>query len=89
MTDHKLSWHLARDNHERLATFCGKYWTYQEVTNRYEVDGKAYFTITYHFDNGGYITAELRAGDTKSYSVFDHFQVVDYELGKCGRLQTV
>lgn len=78
-----IQWHLARDNQIKLAKFCSE----NKVTSshRYDtatdMDGKKYWEMTFNFDNGGYITAEMLAGDTQSYSVADHFQVVDYEMG--------
>lgn len=77
-----IQWHLARDNCDKLAKFCqDNAIGHTTVTDRYN-DGKhTYFHHTYHFDNKGYITAEMLQGDTQSYSVADHFQVVDYEMG--------
>jgi len=77
-----IAWHLARDNQEKLAKFCSKNCIEQHPSSdKYIVDDGTYWQQTYHFDNGGFIRAELRAGDTKSYSIVDHFQVVDYNLG--------
>lgn len=81
MTNSLMQWHLARDNQVKLARFCQKHRVRQETQQPYAVDGKSYFTICYQFDNESHITAELQAGDTKSYSVADHFQVVDYAWG--------
>lgn len=83
MTNSKMGWHLARDNQEELAKFCEKHKTRMTVTpNVYQDDeGKRYFTNQYHFDNGGYITAELLHGDGRSYTVADYFQVTDYNWG--------
>lgn len=82
MTASKIQWHLARDNQLSLARFCEKNRVKQMASEVFEVDGKKYFNITYHFDNMGFIKAELRAGDEqRGYTVADHFQVVDYELG--------
>ncbi len=77
-----IQWHLARDNQVKLAKFCEKHRTKQEVTTKPYLfeDGNSYFNITYYFDNGGWIEVELQAGDTKSYTVADHFQVADYRL---------
>lgn len=77
-----MEWHLARDNQAKLAKFCEQHRIKQELTKRYKVDGKGYFTLLFNFDNGAYIEAELLAGDTQSYSVNDHFQVVDYGWAK-------
>lgn len=82
MKNSTIQWHLARDNQEKLARFCSNHKV--RSSHRYntaEVDGKKYWEMTFNFDNGGYITAEMLAGDTQSYSVADHFQVVDYALG--------
>ena len=32
--------------------------------------------------DGGFMTAEMLQGDSKSYSIADHFQVVTYGLGQ-------
>jgi hypothetical protein len=82
MTQSLIAWHLARDNTLKLAKFCEKHRTKQHLKDRYSIDDANYFTLLFEFDNGGYIEAELRAGDTRSYTVADHFQVVDYRLGK-------
>jgi hypothetical protein len=77
-----IKWHLARDNQLALAKFCEKHKTRSECElNTYKDDEHEYFQITYHFDNGGYITAELIHGDDRSYTVADHFQVVNYGMG--------
>lgn len=77
-----IQWHLARDNQARLAAFCEKHKVRSSHKyNTAEVDGKRYWQMTFEFDNGGFITAEMLHGDTQSYSVADHFQVVDYSLG--------
>ncbi len=82
MTASKIQWHLARDNQLSLHKFCEKNRVKQIASPVFEVDGKKYFTITYHFDNMGFVKAELRAGDAnRGYTVADHFQVVEYELG--------
>ena len=77
-----MAWHLARDNQTQLHKFCSKNRTKQEVTTQPYLfkDGNSYFNITYYFNNGGWVEIELLAGDTKSYTVADHFQVVDYIL---------
>ncbi len=82
MTNSLMRWHLARDNQTKLERFCGKNRISQETrTNTYNDGEHDYFEITYKFDNGSYITAELLHGTlTKSYSISDHFQVVDYAL---------
>lgn len=77
-----LKWHLARDNQAKLAKFC----TTHKVRSSHEYntgmyDGINLWQMTFVFDNGGYITAEMFAGDKKGYTVADHFQVVDYALG--------
>jgi hypothetical protein len=75
-----IQWHLARDNQLQLARFCDRNRVVSEVAEQYQVDGRGYFTILYRFDNGAYIKAEMLTGDTRSYTVADHFQVVDYAL---------
>ena len=77
-----IAWHLARDNQVKLAKFCNA----NKVRSESELftardDEHDYFNITYIFNNGGFITAEMIHGDTKSYTVADHFQVVNYGLG--------
>lgn len=83
MTSSMIRWHLARDNQVKLAKFCEKNkvmsWAEKYTFNDGEHD---YWQNTYKFDNGGYITAEMLHGATKSYSVADHFQVIDYEFGQ-------
>lgn len=82
MKNSTIKWHLARDNQIKLARFCETNKVSSEVRKNTYNDGEHdYFEITYHFDNGGLITAELLQGDTKSYSVADHFQVVEWGLG--------
>jgi hypothetical protein len=76
-----MQWHLARDNQIKLAKFCEKHAIRHDNVEPYQVGDAKYFQHTYHFDNDSFIRAELRAGDTKSYSVADHFQVVDYAWG--------
>lgn len=80
MTNSLMQWHLARDNQVKLAKFCEKHVVRHDNVAPYEVEGVEgkYFRHTYHFDNGSYIQAEMRAGDTKSYSIADCFQVTDY-----------
>jgi hypothetical protein len=82
MKQSTIQWHLARDNQLKLARFCEKHKIRSVVTPPREYDGESYFTICYKFDNEASITAELRAGDTRGYTVADHFQVIDYEFGK-------
>lgn len=81
MTSSKIRWHLARNNQSSLHKFCQKNRVKQIASKVYQVKDKKYFTITYYFDNMGFIKAELRAGDTRSYTVVDHFKIVDYDLG--------
>jgi len=77
-----IEWHLARDDQVRLAKFCDKRKLHSsKYGDNYTVDGKEYFQLLYVFDNDGFIRVELRAGDTRSYTVADHFQVVEYEVG--------
>lgn len=77
-----IAWHLARDNCAKLARFCEKHKTESHAGIVYRVGNHGYFDITFKFDNGGYITAELLAGDEfNGYTVADHFQVKDYALG--------
>ena len=72
-----IQWHLARDNQSKLARFCE-----QNKTNSVtELLDDKYFLLTSFFDNDGYITAELRRGDAKGYTVADHYQVTDYSFG--------
>lgn len=74
-----MQWHLARDNQAKLAKFCEKHAKFRTKKLRTNSDGEhEYWQMSYHFDNGSYIEAEMLHGDTKSYSVADHFQVVDY-----------
>ena len=82
MTTSKLQWHLARDNQLKLAKFCEQNKVRTQTELNTHNDGEhSYFQQTYTFNNGGFITAEMLQGDTQSYSVADHFQVVDYALG--------
>jgi hypothetical protein len=77
MTTSMMRWHLARDNQLKLARFCEA----NKVKNETELFNDT-FNIRYEFNNGGYIVAELLRGkEGQSYSVADHFQVVDYALG--------
>jgi len=77
-----IRWHLARDNQIRLAKFCQQNAIkHDNKTNTYNDGTHTYFEHTYHFDNGGYITAEMLQGDTRGYSIADYFQVVDYNMG--------
>lgn len=78
MTSSLLQWHLARDNQAKLHTFCAKHKTESETTKYLgEFDGHKTFNMTFKFDNGGFITAEMLQG----VNISDHFQVVDYGLG--------
>lgn len=82
MTNSMLQWHLARDNQIKLARFCEKNAVRHDNVPPYTLEnGESYFRHTYHFDNGSFIEAEMRAGDTRSYSIADHFQVTDYGWG--------
>ena len=84
MTYSLMKWHLARDNQEQLARFCDKYQVAREISDFYhlpDTDG-TYYTMTTYFDNGGFIEAELRRGDHRSYSVADYYQVINYQWGK-------
>lgn len=78
MTNSLLQWHLGRDNCLKLARFCEKHAIKHDNVEPYKVGDERYFQHAYYFDNGSFIRAEMRAGDTRSYSVADHFQVVDY-----------
>jgi hypothetical protein len=83
MTNSMMKWHLARDNQISLARFCEKHAVGHDTRNDTATDGEhSYFEHTYMFDNDSYIIAEMLQGDTQSYSVADHFQVVDYGWGK-------
>lgn len=81
MKQSTIKWHLSRDNQVKLSKFCQENAVRHDNVEPYEVGDAKYFQHTYHFNNGGFVRAEMRAGDTKSYSVADHFQVVDYSLG--------
>lgn len=82
MTQSLMTWHLMRDNRVKLAKFCEKHKTRTEQKqNTYNDGTHSYFQLTFFFDNEGFITAELLEGDTQSYSVADHFQVVKYSVG--------
>lgn len=78
-----IRWHLARDNQAELAKFCEKHETRSEqrLNTHKNEDGREYWERTSYFDNGGYITAELLHGGEVGYTVADHFQVVNYNLG--------
>ena len=80
MTDHLLLWHLKRDGPEQLSRFCGKHRTRQELTSA-STDRVGHFYITYHFDNGSHVRAELKRGDVRGYTTADYFKVVSYALG--------
>ena len=75
-----IKWHLARDDQRSLAKFCDEHQIDREVSDYYEHDGVEgkFFTHTTRFDNGGFITAEMKQGD----SIANNYQVVDYSLGK-------
>jgi hypothetical protein len=76
-----MQWHLSRDNCLQLSKFCEKHAVkHENETDTFKHNGMSYFEHTYHFDNGGFIKAEMLQGDTRSYSVADHFQVVDYKF---------
>ncbi len=81
MKQSTIKWHLARDNQIKLAKFCQKNAIKHTNVPPYQVGDERYFQHAYYFDNEGVIRAEMRAGDTQSYSVADHFQIVDYSLG--------
>lgn len=83
MKQSTLQWHLARDNQAKLARFCEMHQVRSHVELHTANDGEhEYWQKTYTFNNGGFITAEMLHGSAdKSYSVADHFQVVDYALG--------
>lgn len=73
-----LKWHLSRDNQAKLVRFCeNNKQTIVWQLNTADVDGVKYHEATFHFDNGGFITAEMGEG----ISTGDHFQVVNYGLG--------
>lgn len=73
-----IKWHLGRDNCKQLANFCEK----NKVRSQTEITSKDTFNITFTFNNGGFITAELLRGTAnQSFSVADHFQVVTYGFG--------
>lgn len=77
MTNSMMKWHLARDNQIKLAKFCEG----NKVKNSTKLFDDT-FNIKYEFDNGSFIEAELLRGkENISYSVADHFQVVDYAWG--------
>jgi hypothetical protein len=76
MKNSMMKWHLARDNQIKLARFCEK----NKISSSTELFDDT-FNIKYVFDNGGYIVAELLRGKEVSYSVADHFQVIDYGWG--------
>lgn len=84
MKQSTLKWHLSRDNSHELAKFCTKFGTVSKTElNTAIIEEQPYFQNTYTFDNGGYIIAELLQGtDKQSFSVSDHFLVIDYNLGK-------
>lgn len=77
-----IDWHLSRDNQIALHKFCQSNCIKQHTGSVFSVDNKNYFYKIYQFDNDGYIKVELRAGDKRSYTIADHFQVVEYEAGQ-------
>ncbi len=82
MRQSTIQWHLARDNQTKLAKFCLSNKLRSSMELHTHNDGEHdYFQMTFIFNNGGFIIAEMLHGDTKSYSTTDHFQVVDYSLG--------
>lgn len=70
-----IQWHLARDDQRKLARFCDKHQIKREVSDYYD-DGC--FAMTTHFDNGGYIKAELKQGT----DISENYQVLDYNMGR-------
>lgn len=77
-----MKWHLARDDQVKLAKFCQENAVGHDTRLDTAFDEESsYFEHTYMFDNDSYIIAEMRQGNTKGYSVADHFQVVDYAWG--------
>jgi hypothetical protein len=79
MTASLIKWHLSHDNQIKLSRFCEKHKLQSDCT---VYPQKGVFYLKFHFDNGGWIQAELLMGTKeKSYSVADHFQVIDYSLG--------
>ena len=82
MKQSTIKWHLARDNQVALCKFCIKNCIKQsKYGDNYKIDNKEYFQMMFQFDNNSFIRVELQAGDTKSYTIADCFQVVDYSLG--------
>lgn len=78
MTNSLMRWHLARDNQIKLARFCES----NKVTSSTKLFDDT-FNITYEFDNGSYIEAELLRGkEDQGFTVADHFQVISYGWGK-------
>lgn len=76
-----INWHLARDNQVKLHKFCANNNIKQDTGEVYTIDNEKYFTKLYQFDNDAFIKVELRAGDSKGYTIADHFQVMEYEVG--------
>lgn len=73
-----IRWHLARDNQIKLYTFCDK----NKTRSSTELINDEVFNMTFTFNNGGYITAELLRGkDGVGHTINEHFQVVDYGFG--------
>jgi hypothetical protein len=90
MKNSTIKWHLARDNQIELHKFLDKNSIKREVGGVYDVtvdyrtkEVEKYYVMLWTLDNGATVTTELRAGDDKSYSIADHFQVVDYTFGGC------
>lgn len=75
-----IEWHLKRDNYDKLSRFCAKHRVRQYYRPPTEYMPN-YFYITYHFDNGGWILAELKAGNVRSYSTADYFKVILHHTG--------
>lgn len=78
-----IKWHIARDNREKLHAFCSKHAIRSHNVLLTRDDGKnKYYEIEYTFDNGGYIRVELLHGtEYESFSIVDHFEIVDHRLG--------
>jgi hypothetical protein len=80
MKNSLMQWHLERDNQIKLHSFCEKHKT-TSITDLQEDENEC-FTIRYFFDNGSFILVELLKGTaTRSYTIKDSFQVVDYGWG--------
>lgn len=81
MKSSTIEWHLSRDNQLSLYKFCDKNKIKVHTGEVYQVDNKKLFTQLYQFNNNGFIKVELRAGDSRSYTIADHFQVIEYDVG--------